>query len=82
MAADQGGWGWVDYGARSEAIFQFKVDIFSSIKEPGAGAVGAVHRKELAVEDQDHAEAVTDRGTDCAVCYCCWLTLNFHPSAK
>ena len=34
MAADQGGWGWVDYGARSEAIFQFKVDNFSSIKEP------------------------------------------------
>ena len=24
----------MDYGARSEAIFQFKVDNFSSIKEP------------------------------------------------
>ena len=34
MAADQGGWGWVDYEARSEATFQFKVDSFSSIMDP------------------------------------------------
>ena len=72
MAADQGGWGWVDYEARSEATFQFKVDKFSSIMDPALSEPCIVRNLPWKIKIM---QRLCPAEVDFA--YCCLLTVTF-----